>query len=346
MITISVVVPVYGGEFYLEKLASEIETVRNVWKTADSEISLHELILVDDDAIDRSPEIIDELSAAHPWVRAIHLGRNFGQHAATVAGISNSSGDWVVTMDEDLQHPPAQIAPMLRQSAHGRHDIVYAAGAPGIRHDVKRDALSRHYKRAIGWLTSNPAIEHASSFRLIRGSVARAAANVCGYDTYFDVALSWFTRRVGIVTMSLKDDRYAKDNRSGYNFRSLASHGRRLAASSQVKILRLFFGVGLASVLIGLMLFAFIIVAKITQPYFPDVRGWASLMTANLFFGGLTLLMLGVLMEYMSILLLRAHGRPGYFIIDRSSDERLRRYFGVDPAGQGGGTADAAAREQ
>ena len=70
---------------------------------------LAELILIDDAAVDASPTIVDDLEADHAWVTALHLMRNFGQHAATIAGVLHSSGDWIVTMDEDLQHPPAEI---------------------------------------------------------------------------------------------------------------------------------------------------------------------------------------------------------------------------------------------
>ncbi len=136
----------------------------------------------------------------------MHLSRNFGTHAATDAGILYSSGDWVVTLDEDLQHPPAAIPAMLRKAAETRCDIVYANPEGDVHERAWRDVSSRSYKRIIKWLT---------------------------------IALSWFTQRVEVVRMNLKDRRYIDTGTSGYTFPYAAVACTQLLISSQLKALRL-----------------------------------------------------------------------------------------------------------
>ncbi|MEN9855628.1 MAG: hypothetical protein RLZZ157_754, partial [Pseudomonadota bacterium] len=115
-VSLSVIVPVYSGEAYLRPLLLRLEAVRMGWREQGAPFQLNEVILVDDSAVDGSPALVDALAREYSWVVPLHLMRNFGQHPATIAGILYSSGDWVVTMDEDLQHPPEDIEAMLRQA--------------------------------------------------------------------------------------------------------------------------------------------------------------------------------------------------------------------------------------
>jgi glycosyltransferase involved in cell wall biosynthesis len=328
MISVSVIVPVYSGESFLQALTTEVEHVREAWIDSGAPLSLDELIFVDDSAVDHSPEMLDQIPGKQPWVRVIHLARNFGQHAATIAGILHSSGDWVVTMDEDLQHPPSEISNLLRKVAETRCDIVYGSPEGGV-HTARRDFSSRSYKRIIEWLTGNPHIRNVNSYRLIRGPIARGASSFCSHDTYFDVALSWLTQRVQIVEMNLKDQRYRKTGKSGYTWKSLFSHARRLLISSQLKVLRLAVLIGLLAVALSLCIGAAVLFMKIFAPGTIAVAGWASLMLAIALFGGFCIFLLGIALEYISMLVVRAHGRPLFFTIDRSADTVLIQYFGL-----------------
>lgn len=323
MITLSIVVPVYSGEKYLERLVGEVSALRERFVAAGSVVGIQELIFVDDSAIDGSPRLLDALAAAHDWVSVIHLSRNFGQHAATIAGIARSSGDWIVTLDEDLQHPPARIVDLLARVAETSCDIVYAGPEGAVHQTFVRDFSSRSYKRVMERLTGNPHLRHVNSFRLIRGPIARAVAQVGIHDIYFDVTLAWFSQRVQSVRMQLKDDRYITSGKSGYRFRSLLSHARRMLASSQIKALRLGLltgAIGLAISTLGVLL---VVALKILRPDAIEVQGWASQMLAATFFGGLSVFLLGIVLEYVSILVLRSNGKPLYFVVDRSSDAQL-----------------------
>ena len=248
-LALSVVIPVYSGDQYLEKLIVELNALRAKWADENAVIALTEAIFIVDEAIDRSAEVLEEQAAVHSWITILNLSRNFGQHPATAAGILHTTGDWVVTLDEDLQHPPSKIETMLHEVAANGIDIVYAFPEGAVHESILRDYSSRVYKKIMGYLAGNESIQIFNSFRLIRGSIARAASSVCGHDTYFDIALSWFSQRIGTVVVALKDDRVIQDGKSGYNIRKLFSHARRMIVSTHTKALR----VGALLGLIGLL---------------------------------------------------------------------------------------------
>lgn len=326
-ISLSLVVPVYSGASYLPDLLNEIEFVRNDWLERALPFSIEEVIFVEDAAIDASAEALKVISAHRPWVTVLHLARNFGQHAATIAGILHCSGDWIVTLDEDLQHPPSEILALLCKATEDSSDIVYASGIEPTHESLYRDFMSRTYKHCIGWLTGNTNVSRMSSFRLIRGSIARAASSVCTHDTYFDISLSWFTQRVSAVSMHLKDKRFIETGKSGYSLRRLLSHARRMLVSSQIKPLRIGTFLGGGIVLSCILAIIVLVGVKLANPNAFAVRGWTSLMLAIIFFGGVCITLLGIALEYLALVVLRAHGKPLFFVVDRSTDAVLAGYF-------------------
>ena len=258
--------------------------------------------------------------------------RNFGQHAATIAGILHTSGDWVVTMDEDLQYPPAQFEALLREVAQVGADVVYAGAISAVHEARSRDWASRGFKRAMVWLSGNQNVPNFSSFRLIRGPLARAVSRCRGPDTYFDVAIAGFTTRVASVQMELKDERFIKSGKSGYRFSRLLSHARRMVMSSQVKIIRICGLFGLFVVAASFLAGIGLILQHFLFPGSIRASGWTSLALIGLFFGGFISFMVGIALEYLSALVLIAHGKPIFFTVDRTTDRMLVDYFRSKPA--------------
>src|SRR6202046_3929386 len=172
-VPISVVIPVYSGEAFLAQLIGELDRLRTEWRESGAPAEIAEAILVDEASRDNSAAVIDQLSKTHGWVTAIHLMRNFGQHAATIAGVLHTAGDWVITMDEDLQHPPSQIESLLRCAVETGSDIVYANPVSAVHQARSRDWASRSFKKVMVFLTGNPYIVNFNSFRLLRGPMAR-----------------------------------------------------------------------------------------------------------------------------------------------------------------------------
>ncbi len=324
---ISVVVPVYNGSPYLRKLVAEIDEVRNCWDTTSNcPLLLTEAIFVVDDAIDDSEVVLNKLADEHSWVKVFVLSRNFGQHAATEAGMLRARGEWIISMDEDLQHQAKDFESMLRLAIDRRADVVYACGRDRI-HGGFRDLSSRLVKRVIAWLSDNQAVITFSSFRLIRGAIARGAASVCTQETYFDVALGWYTCRIHALEVDLVDRRYITQRESGYNYRRLLSHFRRLIVSSKISGLRLAAGVGLLAVLVSGVLLTWVLWSRFVLSNDSLIQGWASLAVMILFFGGITVSLLSIAHEYLAIMIRQQLGQPHYFFIDRSNDLILAEYF-------------------
>ena len=175
----------------------------------------------------------------------------------------------------------------------------------------------------VSWMVGNPGVRQFSSFRLMRGSIARAAASVSTHDTYFDVVLSWFTNRVGSLILHLVDLRARPRARAATTLAPCFATLARMLISSEIKPLRIGRRSGWPRCrqrapgdLRSLFL-------KILHPESIQVRGWTSLILAIAFFGGLASLLIGIALEYLSALLVHAHGRPTFFVIDRSKDRLL-----------------------
>jgi polyisoprenyl-phosphate glycosyltransferase len=324
MTNVSVVIPVYSGEDYLEELASRLGAVRRDWVDRFQAVKLHEVIFVDDGSIDGSAEVLSVLSERQDWIQVVTLSKNFGQHPATSAGILHSSGDWVATMDEDLQHRPEDIAQLLLAGATASADVVYGEALEPV-HGSWRDSMSRFYKRLLAAITGNTVIVQFSSYRVCRGPIARAAASVSGHETYLDVAFTWFTDRFISQKLAMMDHRYRASGRSGYSFFSLLAHARRLLISSHTRIGRLGVVIGVGAVLLALFMTIRVIVGRLGG--FEDiyVPGYASLMVAILVFGGIVAVLLVGILEYVLNIALHTQGKPTYFAVDRSSDEQLAK---------------------
>lgn len=262
MIYLSTVTPVFQGAEYLEDLVFEISKVKDELEFSNAPFTIIESIFVDDGSIDGSSLVLEELSKIYPWIVVITLSKNFGQHPATTAGILHSSGDWIITLDEDLQHHPKFILPLLKSAIYNSSDIVYANPEQSVHESGFRDYSSRKFKFLISKLTKNPTIMMFNSFRLLRGSIARASAAISIEQTYFDIALGWFTNRISQVELPLKDQRYIKTKASGYSLIKLLSHAKRLVQSSELKILRIGTVLGLATTIFGFLFVIYVFFLK------------------------------------------------------------------------------------
>lgn len=325
-ISLSTVTPVYQGARYLRELVAELEAVRTALAREQSPLELLEAIFVDDAAIDTSAEVLAELQADRPWLRVVHLSRNFGQHAATAAGILHSSGDWVATLDEDLQHHPRHLVPLLLEACRHHHDVVYASATGSVHRSAFRNVSSRLYKLLVGWLAGNPSIRKFSSFRVIRGSIARAAASVSTHDTYLDVVITWFTNRLASLDFPLHDIRSEAGNTSAYTLRRLLRHARRMLISSEIKLLRIGGAIGGLALLTSTVLGCATLTLKLFYPERITVAGWASLFLAVSFFGGLISLLVSIVLEYLTTLLIHAEGKPPFFVVERNQDAVVVRF--------------------
>jgi undecaprenyl-phosphate 4-deoxy-4-formamido-L-arabinose transferase len=317
--TLSVVVPVYRGADTLDALMAELAPLTQQFRTPHGRAArVAEVVLVHDCGPDDSDVVIRRLAAAHDWVRPVWLSRNFGQHAATLAGMASSGEDWVATMDEDGQHDPAFLGPMLDRAMVEQADVVYAAPINAAPHGAPRNLSSRWAKRSLRWLTGNPDAGSFHSYRLVLGEVARSVAAYAGPGAYLDVALGWVARRIRTCPVRLR----AEDGRpSGYRLRTLLSHYWRSVLTGGTRLLRAVSLLGLVLAVLGFCLAGFLAWMRFRHSI--DVEGWTSLAVVALISSGAILLALGVIAEYVGVAVHMAMGRPLYVIVSDNHEGPL-----------------------
>jgi len=324
---VSVIIPVYQGERALAGVVEEIRPFFHTTTTRDGHRFLvQEVILVHDNGPDRSDAVIRSLQDQVPQVRAVWMTRNFGQHAATLAGIASSGGEWVVTLDEDGQHDPAFISDMLDTAMREQAAVVYSRASNVAPHGFLRNAASRWSKRIMRSITEDPNVTMYQSYRLVLGEVARATSAYAGHDVYLDVALGWITTRVAQCDVVLREE---GGRRSGYSPRKLVAHFWRLFLTSGTRGLRFVSVTGASLTVLGVAFAAFVLIARlfdlIVEP------GWASLMIVLLIASGALLFSLGMIAEYLGIAVNAALGRPAYVIGSDVSRGPLGRRTATQP---------------
>jgi len=324
-VTISIIVPVYSGERFLDELVEQINLIRDQWLTNGIGLLITEAIFVMDAPKDGSGEKLNTLANSHTWLRPIELSRNFGQHSATVAGILYSSGDWVVTLDEDLQHDPSQIETLLKRACAESADVVYALPEGWVHGGGYRDRMSRLVKSLIARASGNRFVKHFNSFRLIRGDIARAASGICAQSTYFDIALTWFSERISTVNLKMSDDRYKEQQKSGYRLSTLIQHAKRLILTSDFRILGITTSLSASTFSASLIYGLWILYQRFLADNPITVEGWTSLMIALLAFGSVGVFILGLIAEILHMSMLQLQGKPTFFVVNRSSDPVLLR---------------------
>jgi glycosyltransferase involved in cell wall biosynthesis len=316
--SVSVVVPVYRGEHTLEATVADVLRFGPESLTpGGTAFGVTEIILVHDNGPDRSDEVIRRLAAAYPSVRPIWLSTNFGQHAATLAGMAASTSDWVVTIDEDGQQDPADIGGLLDAALTESVQLVYGHPLNPAPHGPLRNAASHFSKFLIAQFSGSRRALDFNSFRLVLGSVAREAAKIAGPGVYLDVALGWISGPYTTTGISLRGEQRA----SGYSLRSLLSHFWRLVITSGTRMLRLVSIAGVAFAIIGVLFALWIVIVKIF--FGIDSQGWASIIVIMLLSSGGILFVLGVIAEYIGANVNKAMGKPLYFVTTDRADGPL-----------------------
>lgn len=330
---VSIVVPVFRGESTLGRVVGELEALTAPTTTPDGRVfRLVEAVLVWDHGPDASDRVIAELVDRFPWVRPIWLSRGFGQHPATVAGMAATRGEWVVTMDEDGQHDPADIARLLDRAYAERSELVYAAPVNRPPHSWLRNLGSSLAKGLVLRALTGARAVPFHSFRLVHGPHARVVAAFCGPGVYLDVALSWV---IGSATTCPARMRAEGRPSATYSYRRLVSHFWRLVLSSGNRPLRLVSGIGLVTSALGVAYSVVLVAQRLSGE--TDVQGWTSAIVATLLVGGLILVALGIIAEYVGLAAGMSMGKPAYVPLSPPFWSRTAPGPGERAGGDGGG---------
>lgn len=308
---LSVVVPVYQGEKTLPGLIDEILALASVRRTPDGHRrEVTEILLVHDNGPDGSDRVIRELEVAHDLVRGVWLSRNFGQHAATLAGMASTGGDWIATIDEDGQHDPAYLDSMLDTAMREQAALVYARPTNAAPHGPLRNAASKGAKTVLRAVFGDGDASLFQSYRLILGDVGRSVSAYAGSGVYLDVAISWVTRRVTTSPVLLRDE---GDRTSGYSLRKLLSHFWRMVLTSGTRGLRIVSVLGVVLGVLGVLFALYVVISTLAGQQLE--AGWSSTIVVVLLSSGAILFSLGIVAEYIGVAVNMAMGRPSYLIV-------------------------------
>lgn len=316
---VSVVVPVFRGEQTLPTLIEEIAPLTEQQTTAQGScFVICEVLLAHDCGPDRSDKTLEALSAQYPFVQPVWLSRNYGQHAATLAGMASATGDWVVTLDEDGQQNPADIGKLLDRALVSSLQLVYAQPSNPPPHGWLRNALSRTAKEISTRLLGNRMLGRFNSFRLVDGEIARTLAAYCGNGVYLDVGLFWIAGRIGHCPVPLRNE---LGRPSGYSYAKLLGHFWNLVLTTGTRPLRLITVMGFCSMLLAVAIAGYALYGK----YYGQVpvQGWTSLLIVVAFFSGSILTALGVIAEYLAVTMGIVMGKPLYVVSSKPTRPAL-----------------------
>jgi glycosyltransferase involved in cell wall biosynthesis len=298
--SISVVTPVYNGE------ASVGELCRRLAEVLPRISAQHEVILVNDGSRDRSWETISELCSRSPVLRGLNLMRNYGQHNALLCGIRAAKYDLVVTMDDDLQHPPEEIPRLLSRLEEG-FDVVY--GAPKAEQNgLMRALASRITRLALSAAVGSDVAKNVSAFRVFPTQLREAFAAYQSPFVSIDVLLTWATTRFGATTVAFQPRHSGSSN---YTFTKLVRHAFDMMTGFSTAPLQLASLIGFTCTLFGLAVFIYVFVRFCLEGSVPGFPFLASIIAI---FSGAQLFALGVIGEYLARMHFRSMKRPAYVV--------------------------------
>jgi len=303
--SISIVVPVYNSEAILPLLVQRLEPELEAlcWE--------YEVIFVNDASRDQSWKVIQELSGRYSWVRGINLMRNYGQHNALLCGIRAATNEVVVTMDDDLQHPPEELPKMLAKIQEG-YEVVY--GFPEHQqHGFLRDIASELTKLALRGSMGAETARHVSAFRAFRTQARDAFANYHSPFVSIDVILTWATTR--FVAIKVRHDARAVGV-SNYTFRKLFTHAMNMMTGFSVLPLQMANLLGFLCTAFGGLILLFVVGRFLF--YGTTVPGFTFLASIVAIFSGAHVLALGIIGEYLARMHFRMMERPTYTVREES----------------------------
>ena len=305
---ISVVIPVYNSEDCLDELAKRLTDV------LDNSGKTYEIVLVNDCSPDNSWAKITELCEIYDRVKGINLRRNFGQDSAIMAGLNYSSGESVIIMDDDLQHDPADIPSLLIGLEKG-HDVCYA------RFNSKKQSWFKNFgswfnDKAANIVIKKPKEVYLSPYKAIKREVVDEIVKYDGPYPYIDGLLFRVTRNITQVTVE-HHERYAGEG--NYNLIKSIRVWSRLATNFSVTPLRIANFLGFMSSGVGFILALFFIIRHFVDGKTP--LGWASTIVTVLFLGGIQLVSIGIIGEYVGRLFLH-HSKEPQFVVNEIIDTK------------------------
>ena len=309
MKTVDIVVPCYNEE----------EVLETFYQVTDGIVSAmagysFTYILVDDGSRDSTLTKMKGLAAAHDNVRYISFSRNFGKEAAMYAGLSHTTGDLVIVMDADLQHPPAMIPEMMKGIEEG-YDCAAARRTTRVGESKIRSAFSNLFYRLSNHMTDVKMPQAAVDFRIMTRQMVDSILKLSEVERFSKGIFAW----VGFDTKWYPYENVERTmGTTKWSFRGLFKYAIDGITSFSIAPLRLVSGVGFV---ISIVAFIYILITLIQTLIFGiDVPGYVTTLCAVLFLGGIIELSIGILGEYIAHIYMEAKDRPIYIVKQTNLD--------------------------
>lgn len=312
-ILLSVIIPCFNEEKVIP------ETFRRITDNLVSLNHLYELIFINDGSTDHTSMVLNDLARNHSEVRVLHLSRNFGHQPAISAGLHASRGGYAVILDADLQDPPECIPEMMKIAERDAADIVY-----GVRKARAGESFFKKWSASLFYKTLNKLSEieipeNTGDFRLISRRAIDQFCNLHEKNKYIRGLFSW----IGFKQLPYyyeRDSRYA--GKSHFSLRAMLNFASRGITYFSKKPLLLATNLGLFCFIVGLALIIYVLISK--YHYHQVVSGWASLLITIVFFGGIQLISMGLLGQYLGSIFDEVKNRPEYII-----EKEISKYKGL-----------------
>lgn len=298
---VSAVVPCFNEAGNIQELYDQLQPVL-------ASYTKYELIFVDDGSSDNTTELIEGLGSKNPAVKLIQLSRNFGHQAALKAGLDHASGDCIISLDADLQHPPELIPDLIKKWQEG-YEVVFTQREEDKNLSWLKRATSKLFYRLAQKLTSVQIHQGTADFRLLDRAVVDVLKQMDESYLFIRGLVSWVGFKQTAISYSANDRFSGKTN---YTYRKMFSLALSGITSFSIRPLQLSIVLGLViATLAGIYGLYVIFIFAFTEN---AIEGWASTTASVLFIGGVQLIMLGILGEYVGKGFIEGKRRPNYVI--------------------------------
>lgn len=306
---LSIIVPCFNEGESIIYTHKEIKKIVNDLKQTDN--LKYEIIFINDGSKDNTLQVLKNISLNDKTVKYISFSRNFGKEAGMLAGIEYSSGDCVIIMDADLQHPPELIPEMIKYYKEGYDQVIAKRNRNGD--NIYKTFMSKLYYKLVNKLIDVKLVDGVGDFRLLSRKAVNALLSMKEYNRFSKGMFSWIGFKEITIEYENKS-RIAGDSK--WSFKDLLSYGIDGIISFNNKPLRVCFGIGASLILLSLIYIVFVFIQILISGI--AVPGYFTTIASIMIIGGVQLIFIGVLGEYIGKIYYEVKRRPHY-IVDESN---------------------------
>ena len=310
---ISIIVPCYNEEVALPYFLKEIKKTETEMHTAYG--CRFELIFINDGSKDHTLSVLRDFAKNDPTVRYLSFSRNFGKESAMYAGLKHASGDYVVLMDADLQHPPSMLSEMYEGLQSREYDCVAARRMNRNGEPPLRSFFARMFYKLINRISDTEIVDGACDFRMMTRQMVDAILSMGEYNRFSKGIFGW----VGFRTKWLPYENVERvAGETKWSFWSLLLYSMQGIVGFSTVPLALASVLGVVLCVIALIMVIYIIIK--TLLFGDPVRGWPSLACMVMFMGGIQLFCIGILGQYLAKTYLETKHRPIYILAETNEE--------------------------